>query len=205
MNKELSERIKGLESIIQCLHINNKFINYITFDTYNQPFNLSSNNGLYWIWINIMGIQMLDFYKVLRKQEKFSFYKLINLAKEYKVEMNYDELEKRTSSLIEKYNKTNFESIRSKYLAHQDLDKPNLRANLRTVGKMTHEVKTLYSFFCKEFEYNQTEYSNVQLDSFKEIFETIEEHMKVKELLISEHLEGATNIKISKLQKIIRH
>jgi hypothetical protein len=151
-----------------------------------------------------MGTQILDLYKVIGKNEKFSFIKIINLARNKKVEVDFDELEKRTDKLIKNYNKTNLESVRSKYLAHQDLNKPNLRANLRIISSLTQEVKGLCSYFCKEFDCGQPEYSNVLLDSFKEIFKTVEEYEKVKALLIAEDLDGVSSIKLSRIQELIK-
>jgi len=203
MNDEMKLRIKGLEIIVQELHHNNNLMQFMSFNLHKKPFNLFNNFGLYWIWSNIMGIQIINFYKTIGKHEKFSFIKLINVAKENKVIVNYDLIARKTNQLVDNYEKTNFETVRSKYLAHQDLNIPEIKTDILTIDKFTQEVDSLFSLFCIEFNFKRNGISRDVIESFNEIFSAIDEYEKIKTYLLVTQLEGKTNVEISTLKKII--
>ena len=140
MKKEIRQRLNGLEGIIHKLHHNLGLMEYISYNLHDNRFNLFNNSGLYWIWGQTMGNQIIDLYKVVTKNEKFSFAKIINVARDLKCDVDFDMLERETKNLKEEYDSTNFEKIRSKYLAHQDLGVPELGANLRAIRALTEKI-----------------------------------------------------------------
>jgi len=202
MNLELEDRIKGLESIIHGLYQNNSLLQYMSFNLHKEPYNLFNNIGLYWIWINIMGIQILDFYKTVGKHEKFSFIKLLNFSKELKVIADFELLEKKTKQFIESYNNTKFEIVRSKYLAHQDLNAPEIRTDLNSIESLTQEIIALFELYIKEFGYKKNEISKRIIDSINEIFTTVNEYDKLKSYLIASRIKGIDKVAISYLKEI---
>lgn len=203
MNEEIKNRFEGLESIIHGLHHNNGLMQFMSFGLHKEPFNLQSNLGLYWIWGNIMGIQILDFYKTIGKHEKFSFVKLINVAKENKIKVDYELIEKMTNQLIVSYEETEFETVRSKYLAHQDLKVPEIKTNLLSIDKFTKEIDNLFSTYSKEFKYDRNEISKNVVESFGEIFNTIDEYDRLKGYLIAAQIKGEETVNISNLKDIV--
>jgi hypothetical protein len=152
MKKEIRYRLNGLEFIIHNLHHNAALMKYMSFNLHKEPFNLFNNIGLYWIWGQTISDQILDFYKVMRKDEKFSFPKIINVAKELKSEVNYNLLEKETNALKTQYDKTDFEKVRSKYIAHQDLRVPQIKTDLLTTLSLTEKTIEVFLLFSKEFK-----------------------------------------------------
>lgn len=111
MNEEIKIRLSGLERIVLGLHHNAELLQYMSFNLHQETFNLINNTGLFWIWTQILGIQIINLYKVMMKEEKFSFPKIVNVAKENKVEVNYAFLENETGKVIEIFNKTDIECI----------------------------------------------------------------------------------------------
>ena len=61
MNKEILERLQGLESIMHELHHNLRLMEYVTYGLHKQTFNLSNNVGLVWITRSIMAGQIVTF------------------------------------------------------------------------------------------------------------------------------------------------
>ena len=175
----------------------------MSFDLHQEPFNLLNNLGLYWIWGQILGYQIVDIYKVMMKDEKFSFQKILNVAKENNVEVNYKLLESQTRKFIEEYDKTDIERIRDKYIAHQDIQVPRIEIDLHTICDISQKITALFHLFASEFLFKYSTPSSTIVHSFKEIFYTIDEYELVKAILITEQIRGNNRITISKLSQEI--
>ncbi len=204
MEKEIEYRLFGLESIIDGLHHNLKLMEYISYGLHKETFNLFNNLGLYWIWALIMGNQIIDFYKVIAMNDKFSFYKIINISRDLKCEISYELLEKKIAELKDMYDKTDFEMVRSKYLAHQDLRVPETKIDLRTIKSFTENIIELFRIFSEEFKRERTKFSNDVVNSFKEIFDTVDEYEKVKAFLMVAEMNGQDTVEISKIDESIK-
>jgi hypothetical protein len=204
MKKEIRYRLNGLEAMIHSLHHNAELMQYMSFGLHKEPFNLHNNIGLYWIWVQTIGIQITTFYKVMVKEEKFSFTKIINVAKELKCDVNFDLLEKKTKTLKAEYDKTNFETVRSKYIAHQDLRVPETRTDLITITSITEKTIELFLLFSKEFKGRKVKLSNHIVDSLDKIFETIDEYEWVKAFFIAELIKGNNTVELTRIKAVVK-
>jgi hypothetical protein len=144
------------------------------------------------------------FYKVMIKDEKFSFTKIINVAKELKCNVNFELLEKETKALKDEYDKTNFETVRSKYIAHQDLGIQETRTDLHTINAFTEKTIELFFLFSKEFKGRKVKLTNHLVDAFDKIFETIDEYEWLKAFLIAEMIKRKDSVKLSKVRAVGR-
>ena len=204
MKKEIRYRLNGLEIIIHDLHHNAELMKYLSYGLHKEPFNLDNNLGLRWIWRQELDNQVLSFYKVMVNNEKFSFAKIINVAKELKCKANYKLLEHETNTLKAEYDKTDFETVRSKYIAHQDLRAPVISADLLTIITLTDKTIELFLLFSKEFKGRKVDLSNNVVDSLNKIFETIDEYEWVKGFFIAELIKGSDTVKLSKIKAVVR-
>lgn len=204
MKKEIEYRLFGLESIIHGLHQNLKLMEYISYGLHQKTFNLYNNLGLFWIWHLIMGNQIIDFYKVIAMNEKFSFSKIVNISRDLKCEINFKLVEKKIEELKDMYDKTDFETVRSKYLAHQDLRVPEIKTDLITIKSFTENIIELFRIFSEAFKRKMTIFSNDIVNSFKEIFDTVDEYEKVKAFLMFAEMKGQDTVEISKIAESIK-
>ncbi len=205
MNEEIKYRLFGLEGIVYRLHQNLGLVEYITYGLHREPFNLSNNFGLYWTCGRIVDYLIIDFYKVIAPAERFSFAKITNISRDLRIKVNYALIEEKTKKLRTKYDGTDFETVRSKYLAHQDLRVPQMRGDIRTIRSLTEDILKLFKTFSKEFGSKRPKFSNEVADSFGEIFTTIDEYERVKGFLLWAKIEGHDTVKISKLAKIMNN
>jgi len=204
MEEEIENRLLGLESIIHGMYHNLELMKYMSYNLHKDRFNLFNNLGLYWIWGLIMADQIIDFYKIIHKNEKFSFTKIINISKSFKCDINYELVEDKKTELKDEYDKTDFETVRSKYIAHQDLNMPEIKTDLTSISLFTEKAIELYHLFFEEFKKEKTNFSNDVINSFKEIFDEIDEYDKVKAFLMAAEIEGKDSIEISKLAEFIK-
>ena len=203
MPENIKDRIAGLENIIHGVYHNQELLEYIRKNLHRETFNLSNNKGLLWIWINTMAIQIIDFYKLINKHEKFSFIKIINVAKNLKLEADYEQVEKHTQSIISFYEEQEYEAVRSKYLAHQDLNVPEMKTDLENMNKFSEKAIELFELFSTEFKYTITNFDEEVESSFREIFETIDEYEKVKALFLARLIQKEKFVEIAEVQNII--
>ncbi len=204
MENEIEDRLSGLEHIIHGLFHNLELMEYISFNLHKQSFNLFNNIGLHWVWRSLMANQILDFYKVIGKHEKYSFTKIINVANNSKFDIDFKSLQEQTEALNDKYDKTDFATVRSKYLAHQDIKVPEIKTDLTSLRSFTDETISLLNHFFDEFKKEKSEFSKDVISSFSEIFETIDEYEKVKAVLFTTQLKGNKSVEISKIVEFIK-
>ena len=138
------------------------------------------------------------------KDEKYSFVKIINIAKDNKCDVDFNLLEKETTALKVEYDKTNFETLRSKYIAHQDLKIPEAKADLLTIISLTEKIIDLFLLFSKEFKGRKVKFSNHIVDSLDKVFETIDEYEWLKAFFIAEFLKGNDTVKLSKIKTVMK-
>ena len=203
MYTSTTERIEGVNSIIISIKINSELHNFLWIELHRNPFNIYNNNGLYWIWSSTMSTLLIDFYKLMKTNEKFSFKKLINICIENKEPINCSELNKRLDSLNLKYDENNFELIRSKILAHQDINVTEQRTDLLKLKEFIDEIIEFYDFFCFELKYiSQNSKLNV-LEDLKLIFDRLDECDKISSYLITKQLQGKKSLDFELMEKEI--
>jgi len=200
----MEERLNGLESIIHSLDCNIKLLECISYDLHNERFSLNNNIGLYWVWKSILESQIIDFYKLNVATEKFSFQKTLNLVKDSKAKIDYEKLDKMIKTLKADFDKNQFDIIRSKYLAHQDIGAPEVKTDLIIVRKFTDQTISLFQFLFSEIKREYQKFSDDILNSFKVIFERIDEYEKVSAFIMEADIKGEKTINISKLEEAIK-
>lgn len=186
------------------LHHTLGLLEYLSFELHDEPFNTYNNIGLAWIWRSLLMNQIIDFYKVITDKEKYSFIKIMNLSKAEEISANYEEAERKLSDIKGMYDEHEFETIRSKYLAHQDLNVPKVQTDLFVVKKINEKIIELFNYLIAEYKKEKIEFTTDILDSFREIFSTIDEYEKVKAFLIAEQIKGNKSVEIVRIANAIK-
>jgi hypothetical protein len=123
---------------------------------------------------------------------------------ELKCDVDFGILEKKTKALKDAYDKTNFETVRSKYIAHQDLGIPETRTDLQIMVSLTDKTIELFFLFSKEFKGRKVKLSNHIVDAFDKVFETIDEYEWLKAFLIAEMIKRKDSVNLSKIRAVAR-
>ncbi|MCH4828628.1 MULTISPECIES: hypothetical protein [Flavobacterium] len=204
MKPEIEERLVGLDNIIQSLNNNIQLLEYISYNLHRETFSLNNNLGLIWIWQNLMAIQIIDFYKVIVANEKFSFSKIFNVSNGLKEAIDFDSLNSMIADLNSDYDNHKFEVVRSKYLAHQDLNVAEIKTDIVTIRHFTDKIISTFLFLTKELNWKHSDLNNNVQNSFKEIFERIDEYEKVSAYLMAAEIKGEKTIEIEELANSIK-
>ena len=185
------------------MSINNNYDlhQFLWSNLHDNYFNISSNKGLYWIWGNTISTLLIDFYKLMKEGEKFSFKKLINICNQNNESINYSVYGKKLHLLLHEYNEYNFEYIRSKLLAHQDLNVTEQRAEIFKINYFVKEVNDFFKMICSELKYTPYKIESEISKSLQEIFDRLDEFDKVSAYLIAKQLKGEKNLNFEIMKK----
>lgn len=193
------DRLDGLGSILHEMRYNQDLMEFISFNLHNKTFNLFNNVGLQVVWHSLMSKQIMDFYKIVGKNEKFSFPKIFNLSRSQKHKINYIELEKDFDIFKLEYDSSQFETIRDKYLAHKDLVAPEIKSDLFTTKSMLAKANKLFAKLSNAYKRSNVKYSQTPKKDFKKIFDSIEDFEKLKAFLMVAEIKKRKTVKISEL------
>jgi hypothetical protein len=204
MKKDIEDRLFGLESIIHELYYNMKLMRYMSRNLHKETYNLFNNDALYWIWGIIMGNYILGIYKVVNDKEKFSFQKIVNIAKASKCEIDFMLIDNNIKELTDEYLKTGIEKVRDKYIAHQDLGVEEIKTDLRSLKSINDKAIEIYNALFSEFKKEKVTFTSNIIDSFAEIFNTIDEYDEIKGFLTASALNGEKTVEINKISDIVK-
>ncbi|MBI9042818.1 hypothetical protein [Lutibacter sp.] len=204
LNKIIEERINVLESILHSIHHNIELLEYMTYNLHKERFNLFNNRGLFHVWVTLFGVVIIDFYKITNEKQKHSFQKILNISKDLKCDIDFEKIQEKINLLFDFYNKSEFETIRSKYLAHQDIEVPVIKSDLSSLNKYKEELFNLFKLLTSELNIANKEFSSDIKNSFSEIFNVIDEYDEVSTYLLANAIKGSKTIEISELQDIIK-
>ena len=202
-NVLIEERLHGLEHIIHSIHHNIDLLEFMAYNLHKERFNLFNNLGLNYIWGSLMGEVLLDFYKVSNRREKHSFQKILNFSKELKFKIEYEKIQGKIDQLTEFYEKSDFETVRSKYLAHQDLGVPEIKTDLPSLKTFKAIIFELFDLITGQFGRKNVDFHNDVKSSFSEIFNAIDEYDEISSFLLANAIKGAKTVEISEIQAII--
>lgn len=203
MDDNVRVRLKTLNGIINELFINDNLIEYLNFLLHTKHSSFNDNKGLLWIQRNIMAIQIINLYKIFKESEKHSFKKIINIAKKDKEVANFEDLEDAINKAVNVYETSDFEKVRSKYLAHQDLFDETLMTYSKTYRNLLNQIKTIFPLLCNSFGYLQYDNKETFIEDLSEILDKAESFIKIKSYIIGMQCGSDKTIETSKLQKYI--
>jgi hypothetical protein len=202
-NVFIEERLHGLEHIVHSIHHNIDLLEFMAYNLHKERFNLFNNLGLNYIWGSLMGEVLLDFYKVSNRREKHSFQKILNFSKELKFKIEYEKIQEKIDLLTKFYGKSDFETVRSKYLAHQDLGVSEIKTDLPSLKKFKAIIFELFDLITGQFGRKNVDFHNDVKSSFSEIFNAIDEYDEISGFLLANAIKGAKTVEISEIQAII--
>jgi len=180
---QIVRRIDGINGILQTININTSLLKFLSFQVDRQNISVINNSSLHWISGLLLGNNILEFHKIFDKNEKHTFKRLINIAKNSKIQFDYKTLEKEIDALQLEYDESNLKTIRDKYIAHQDLTEDEVKSDFITSFKFTQSSTELFKKICIELNYEYMENNEEILNSFKDIF-TITEQINGIQFLI---------------------
>lgn len=201
MNQDVKKRLSGLENIFQNVHENMEVLEFLIVNLFPEKFNAQNNKFLMWLWRTTTSQQIIAFYHIMHKEQKHSFQKILNLLIQQKIKINYNELNRMLNELNEEYSLSQFETVRSKYLAHKDINVEQIKTEMQSVRKFTESLIEVQRFLLSELKLPLQIFNNEVKLSLWEIFGEINEYGNLLSYLNFESSNGKETFTMSDLIK----
>lgn len=190
MNSQLDSRLLGLKNIIEDINENMSVIDFLIINLHSEKFNYANNNFIKWLWKTTVSQQIISLYHVIHDKEYHSFQKILNLSKEAKIMIDYEKLGLMIAEIKELYFKYELESVRSKFIAHKDINPKIIETDMKSVKFFTYKLINIYQNISEELNYSHSiPVSNVVLSMF-EIFGHINQYENLLKYIKFEKSKG---------------
>lgn len=196
MHKDVTFRLRGIRYLIHSIHHNITTLEYLSYNLHKETFNTINNSGLYMIWSIILEHQVIYFYKLLNRKEKFSFNKLLNIAENKGVKLDYEKFRFLLAEVEDLYEEYNFEILRSKFIAHLDIDAEEFKAELPQFSSLTELLIKLLDDIQVDLGLEKEVFDTKPIDDITRIFEEIDEYERVKAYITACQIKGQDSINI---------
>lgn len=204
MNEIIKKRIEGIQNIIVTINHNTHLLGYIYFALQDETINIKNNKSLFWIVNKLIESNVINFSKLIFKEEKHSFSKFLNVCRENNFQMDVKEIEIKIEEFVDLYNDFNVETIRNKYVAHLDLNKKGITIDYSNMERLANNYINIFNKLASELKIKPKINNKEIVDSFDNIFEKIRQIEKIKKLSKVELTKGKSMIEISELIKIMK-
>lgn len=203
MNEDINKRLSGLELIINSLKESSDLCSYLIY-VFHKEFNVFENNyAISFIIRTLIEQQIMGYYKLMKSSEKHSFQKLINIANTSIGKPKITSLQNELSKLDITYSNSSFEKIRSKFLAHLDINLTSEKSDLISIITFSSNCIDYYNLLCKEFGYKKSRRKNI-INSFDEILNNLRQLESVKAHCYVNFIKKKRTVKINELTKIFK-
>lgn len=198
---EIEDRLDNIEQIIHNLYNKNDLLHFFTYFGWKEFPQYQNNLALEFIKHNLIESLIIDFSKLLNKNEAFSFAKLINISLELKLKIDYSIINCRIEEIIKEYKSKEFAIIRDKHIAHLDLNAPKIQAKHSAISNLCHLIVDLFRLICIEFAKQPKPFADMN-KSINEIFIEIRRLEEIKNLCIGTLYVPVEEVKVTNLLKI---
>lgn len=177
MNKEIEERMCGINYLIHRVSINSEMINYLWFELFYYNKNIALNRGIVYLKDILMQNLIIEINKLLNSTEKFSFIKLLNICRDKGViYLNYENMSSMITELSIEY-ASKYSTLRNQFFAHQDLKFETGKVKITELITFADKVITFFQYLSQllNFEYipKKKDTDTIEVAELKALFEKI--------------------------------
>lgn len=203
MTEDLKERLSGIQSIVNSLKESSDLCSYLIYVFHNEFNVFERNYSITYLIRTLIDHQIIAFYKLMKSSEKHSFRKLLNIVSTSKGIGKYSKLENDLAKLDIFFTDSNFEKIRSRFLAHLDLNLTSEKADYISILSFSTKCIKYHSQLCKEFDFKKRRSKNI-IKSFDEILNELRRLESAKAYCYVNFIKKKRTVKINELARIFK-
>lgn len=200
--EEIEERYNGINHIIESIHHKDLFLSYLTHFTWKEFRHLHENIAINFIHHIFIESLIIDFSKLCKKNESYSFQKLINICKAKDIKLNYDTIDTELNKLYKFFEENQIPDIRDQHIAHQDINAPVLKATSSTIKILILDINYLFELITTELGKEQKPFIDMN-ESLSEIFDEIRRIDEIKGQCEFAKFKGHNQIDISIIEELL--
>jgi len=193
---QLSERLKVTKDIVWQVNTYQDILEYLSYDLHDSPSPITQNEGLYFIWHSLMGLQILTLSKLIKDDGAFSLKKLINIGGASIKGFDKPAMLEEFEYIHEEYVKHKLDSVRDQFIAHLDISADEIKTDIHMLCIKKNMVTSLYSRISIAIGEEEYSHDDRCVKDIRGIFEELDEHERFKAILIAAQIKGREHVEV---------
>ncbi|MES2674348.1 MAG: hypothetical protein V4660_08910 [Pseudomonadota bacterium] len=193
---QINERLKVTKDIVWQVNTYQDILEYLSYDLHDSPSPITQNEGLYFIWRSIMGLQILTLSKLIKDDGAFSFKKLINIGGASIKGFDKPAMLEEFEYIHEEYVKHRLDSVRDQFIAHLDISADEIKTDIHVLCVKKNMVTSLYNRISIAIGEEEYCHDDRCVKNIRGIFEELDEHERFKAILIAAQIKGREHVEV---------
>lgn len=194
---KLPERIETIRNLVWEITNYQDLLEYLSYDLHDSPSRIDQNEGLYFIWRSLMGLQILTLSKLIKDNGAFSLQKLINIAAAKTKGFDKREHQEEMDCILSEYEKHQLDVVRDKFVAHLDISSNEIKTDIHMLCVTANQVTSLFNRIASAVGAEEFVRNDRCVKGIKEIFSELDEYEKVKALIVATQIKGKQKIYVA--------
>lgn len=193
---QLNERLKVTKDIVWQVNTYQDILEYLSYNLHDSPRPINQNEGLYFIWCSLMGLQILTLSKLIKDDGAFSLKKLINIGGASIKGFDKPTMLEEFEDIYEEYVKHNLDSVRDQFIAHLDISADEINTDIHMLCVIKNMVTSLYNRISIAIGEEEYSHDDRCVRDIRGIFKELDEHERYKAILIAAQIQGREHVEV---------
>lgn len=198
----LDARLLITRDLIWQVNTYQEILEFLSYDLNDSPSPINQNEGLFFIWHSLMGLQILVLSKLIKDDGAFSLNKLINIAGAKVKGFDKANLLDVFAHVHGEYVKHQLDVVRDQFIAHLDISAEEIKTDIHVLYVKTNQVTSLYNRIATAIGGEEYRHDDRCVRGLRGIFEELDDYERVKALIIATQMKYEKTIDVSDFRAI---
>lgn len=194
---KLDERMKVTRGLIWQINTYQDILEYLSYGLNDSPNPIGQNEGLFFLWNSLIGLQILALSIIIKDDGAFSLKKLINIGGARIKGFDKSGLMKEFDYIHSEYQRHKLDCVRDQFIAHLDMSVEEIKTDIRMLCFARNQVTSLYGRISLAAGGDEYEHDDICVKEIRSIFDEIDEYEKVKAIIVSAQIKGLKQVHVS--------
>lgn len=169
----LHERMQALRSLIEKASNLQDVIEFLSVDLSNVTSPIQTNEGIAFIWFNLIESQVITLNKIVRKNDSISLDKIINCGEAKEKGFRDHNFKARLDLILQDFKQFHLDDIRDKFVAHTEITDIELSTNLHRLMIVKNASARLFNDIAESVGASKYNHMPRIVDSLRETLQLI--------------------------------
>ncbi|AKH69025.1 hypothetical protein IMCC21906_01347 [Spongiibacter sp. IMCC21906] len=194
---QLDERMKVTRDLIWQVNTYQDILEYLSYDLHDSASPISQNEGLFFVWHSLMGLQILALSKLIKDDGAFSLKKLINMGGAKVKGFDKSGLLEDFDYIHSEYQRHKLDSVRDQFIAHLDMSDDEIKTDIHMLCVAKNQVTSLYDRISLATGGEEYQHDERCVKGIRGLFDEIDEYEKIKAIIVAAQIKGLKQVNVS--------
>jgi len=199
---QLDERLKVTRDLIWQVNTYQDILEFLSYGLHNSPNPINQNEGLFFVWHSLMGMQVLGLSKLIKDDGAFSLKKIIKIGGAKVKDFDKPGLLEEFDSIHSEYQRHKLDSVRDQFIAHLDISAEEVETDIHMLCVAKNKVTSLYDRISQALGGEEYQHDDRCVKDIRGIFEEVDEYGKVKAIIFGAQVKGLDKIDVSEFSQL---